>query len=203
MNETKQQMFNEFTGFLVFFYLIPILLLSFGVLPFWSRHVILTLMGVILSAYAIDHGIKTKQLGITRSDLKSSLLLNGVLVLVSCAISYLLVRTGAINPIRYDGTLLFFVFYVFISAPIQEFVFRSLMFYEMGVFIRGKVWLKIIFSAMIYSLAHTMYHSWIVLAGTFVLGLFWGYIYAKSKNFWGIALSHAAIGAVTIMLGIV
>jgi len=196
-------MFNEFTGFLVFFYLIPILLLSFGILPFWSRHVILTLMGVVLAAYVVDHGIKTNQLGMTKSNMRSALILNGALIIVVCAISYLLVATGAVSPINYEGTLLFFIFYVFISAPIQEFIFRSLMFYELGVFIEGRMWLKIIFSAMIYSLAHAMYHSWVVLAGTFILGIFWGYIYAKTKNFWGIAFSHAVIGAVTIMLGLV
>jgi membrane protease YdiL (CAAX protease family) len=203
MEETKKQMFNEFTGFLVFFYLIPILLLSFGYLPFWSRHLILTLMGIILTAYAIDHGIKTNQLGIVKSHPRSTFILNGALVVVVCALSYVLVSTGSLKPIGYDGSLLFFLFYVLISAPIQEFIFRSLMFYELGVFLGGHLWMKIIFSAMIYALAHAMYHSWVVLAGTFILGLFWGYIYAKTKNFWGIALSHAVIGAVTIMLGLV
>lgn len=203
MNEEKQKLFNEFTGFLVFFYLIPILLLSFGILPFWTRNVILTLMGIILAAYAVDHGIRTDQLGMTKSSMRSTLILNGALVVFVSAIAYLMVATGAVTPNNYEGTLLFFVYYVFISAPVQEFIFRSLMFYELGVFIEGKLWLKILFSALIYSMAHVMYHSWVVLIGTFILGIFWGYIYSKTKNFWGIAFSHAAIGAFTIMLGLV
>lgn len=199
----REQKFYEFTGFLVFFYLIPIVLLYLGYLPFWSRHLIMITVGIVLVAYAVNQGIDSRKIGLSGQGLRESVRTNLIFSALFTALVIGLVWFRVIAPVGYDGGLWFFLFYVLISAPIQEFMFRSLMFYELDIFIKHHVGLKIVFSALIYSLAHAMYQNWLVLLGTFVLGLVWGGIYSRHRNFWGVAISHAIIGLVTIFLGLV
>jgi len=67
----------------------------------------------------------------------------------------------------------------------------------------GGVVLPIIASAVTYSFLHLFYNDLITIMVTFVAGLLWGWIYHKYPNFWGVALSHSVLGAVSIMVGLI
>lgn len=195
---------RELIAFIGFFYLIPILMLYFGYLPFWSRHVVLALMGFVLTAYAIGRPIGHKELGFRTDNIKRAMIWNTAVTALAIVGVVIAWKTGFLKATYLGGeTIWFYLFYVLISAPIQEFVFRSLMFYELNLLLNRSAWFKITFSAFIYSLAHVMYKDPAVLAITFGMGLVWGYIYLKKPNFWGVAISHAILGAVTIFFGFI
>lgn len=202
MKINKKLELQELTAFTVFYYLLPIILLSLGYLPFSSRHVVIFFIGIILIAYAIDKNIKPADLGLRKDNLKLSLVLNLAFVVVAILAAILGIWSGLLSKVNYEGTILFAFYYVLISAPIQEFIFRSLMFYELGLFFKNKI-AKVLISASIFAFAHAMYHSWQVLAVTFVLGVCLGVIYLKKPNFWGVSLAHALVGIVAIFLGVV
>jgi hypothetical protein len=63
MKIDKNRELTELIAFGVFFYIIPLALLSFGYIPFEGRHIILFLMGIILAAYSIQKKIKAHKLG--------------------------------------------------------------------------------------------------------------------------------------------
>jgi membrane protease YdiL (CAAX protease family) len=200
----KKELRQEFIGFIGFFYALPIFLLYIGLIPFRVYYSILMLMGLILAAYSIQKGITAKNLGFRGDNLKKALTYSVVLSVVLVALVYVLFRMGIIKDYRGAGEgFWFLVFYVFISAPIQEFIFRSLMFFELKQFLGKRKWLIILVSAIIFSLAHAFFKSWGVIAVTFMAGLFWGWMYNENQNFWGVAISHALIGAVAVILGIV
>jgi uncharacterized protein len=184
-------------------YYLPPLLLWVGALPFAWRFQILAVMTVALILYDYQRGLSLKVLGFRRDTLKASLILNTV-VSVSLVILMIfsfengLIRTPAVP----DGKL-FFAYYLFISAPSQEFLFRSNLFALMEkAGVRGAV-LQIAISAVTYSFLHIIYNDPLTLAVTFIVGLVWGWMYHYYPNFWGVAISHAVLGAVSIKVGII
>lgn len=201
MKIDKNKELTELIAFGVFFYIIPLALLSFGYIPFEGRHIILFLMGIILVAYSIQKKIKTHKLGFRVDNLKNSLLVNLFVSIGLLTVMYVAYITGALRSVNYEGTFLFLIFYVFISVPIQEFIFRSLMFYEISIFTKNKVAI-IGISTLIYSLSHIMYHSLQVLVITSIVGVVWGLIYLRWPNFRGVTLSHILVGAAAVFVGI-
>lgn len=200
----KKELRQEFIGFFGFFYALPILLLYVELIPFKVYYGILMLMGLILAAYSIQKGITARSLGFRKDNLKKALIFSVILSVVSIALVFVLFNLRIISDWKGQGeTFWFLLFYVFISAPIQEFIFRSLMFFELKQFLGSKKWFIIILSAIVFSMAHVFFKNWGVMAVTFAAGLFWGWMYDETHNFWGVALSHAIIGAVAVYLGIV
>ncbi|MBW6432031.1 CPBP family intramembrane metalloprotease [Patescibacteria group bacterium] len=201
MKIDKNRELTELIAFGVFFYIIPLALLSFGYIPFEGRHIILFLMGIILVAYSIQKKIKAHKLGFRVDNLKNSLLVNFIVSIVLLLVMYVAYITGILRSVNYEGTFLFLIFYIFISVPIQEFIFRSLMFYEISIFTKNRVAI-IGFSTLIYSFSHIMYHSLQVMVITSIVGVIWGLIYLRWPNYWGVTLSHILVGAAAVFVGI-
>lgn len=197
---------NEFIGFMFFFYLIPVALMYFEIFPFGSHNVIIPLMGLLILAYTIEKGMSFSDLGLLRSHKLRGL---GTTISVTAVLFTLLVigsRLGLI-PESLKGektTVWFMLYYVLISAPIQEFIFRAVMHHEFELIAgkHGRQRLRIVLSALVFALAHSFFHSWSILLGTFVLGLIWSSLYLKYKNLWPIALSHGLLGISAMLLGI-
>jgi membrane protease YdiL (CAAX protease family) len=112
-------------------------------------------------------------------------------------------KAGIIREPTIPGWKLFFVYYVFISGPSQEFLFRSNFFALMRRENIGGPVLQIIASAVTYSFLHIFYNDLITLLVTFAAGLVWGWIYHRYPNFWGVAFSHSVLGAASIMVGLI
>lgn len=194
--------FQEMVASLVFFYLLPILLLAYGALPLGANHVVLVIMSLVMVAYAISKPIPGRELGFRPDNLRSALLWQGFVSLILMGALLLVSRAGIMHPKYYGESVIFYLFYVLISAPLQEFVFRSLMFRELNIYL-NRDWIKVLLSAVIFSFAHYAYRDLSVLLMTFVAGLLWGFVYLKRPNFWAVAASHAVVGTVTIFLGFV
>lgn len=195
---------DEFFGFMAFFYLVPVLLLTFRILPLGSHNAIIVLMGLLMTSYVFEKGINLESLGVRKDNLLDSLCLT---LPVTAAVGILLLflkSQGLITTIGDEGVL-FYAFYILISAPVQEFIFRGLIFYELGLFLGRKKYffLRVLLSAVIFGFAHAFYHNWLVLLVTTAIGLVWGYIYYKKPNFYALALSHALLGAIAVYIGLV
>lgn len=198
-------------------YLIPPSLLSQGMFsPYW-RYPILLMMVAALTMYCIFRVYiipKQKftwrslliiwyQLGLRKDNFKKSLMLNIVFSFVSIMAIIAVYLAGWI-PKREDPGLTFFILYVFISAAVQEFFFRPVVFWEMKS--RGMTdWEFIIASSLNFAYLHIFYGDLFTIAInvplTFVAGFAWAWIYTKQQNFWTLTLSHASVGAIAIVLG--
>lgn len=200
--KTQGLEFQEMIASLIFFYLIPILLLAYGAIPREASHAILIVMTLIMVAYAITKPIPARELGIRRDNLKEALIWQGAVTLVLVVTLIIVSKTGLMHPKYYEQSPLFYLFYIFLSAPLQEFVFRSLMFRELNIYFK-KDWAKLLVSVIVFSFAHYAYRDMSVLFITLVAGIFWGAVYLKKPNFWAVAASHAIVGAVTVFLGFV
>ena len=54
-----------------------------------------------------------------------------------------------------------------------------------------------------YAFIHVIYGDPLILAATLAIGIAWGTIYLRYPNLWGVTLSHAVIGVVSILVGLV
>lgn len=183
-------------------YTIPVLAILYEVIPFELRFMVLCAMAGLLAAFSGVSRAGFRVLGLRLDNLTGALLANSIFVaVVAVAIFW---RSG--NYSNFDNSNLglgFYVFYVLISSPAQEFLYRSFLYTHFAPSRGRKALSYLLVSATLYSFVHVIYKDIFILAGTFVLGLIWGVIYLWRPNFWGVAFSHAAIGAISIHHGMV
>jgi membrane protease YdiL (CAAX protease family) len=184
-------------------YYLPPILLWLHVIPFALRFHILVAMTLVMAIVVLVGKFSLTELGFRKDTLKGSVVWNGVLSATFVGIMLFTYRAGWIRTPTIPSWNLFFVFYVFVSSPCQEFLFRSAMFAELN---RSRVTggaLQILVSAVTYSFMHAFYNDIITLSVTLFMGIVWGIIYRKYPNVWGVALSHAVLGVVSILVGII
>jgi hypothetical protein len=193
----------EFALFLSMCYYLPTILVWARIIPFKFRLHVLVTMTIIGIIYAKRRKCSWNDLGFRRDTLKGSLIWNLGLSLVFLISLCLMYASGLAGESTAPSWSLFFTFYVFISCPSQEFAYRSLLFAEMkNAGIENPVW-QIAISSITFCFLHIIFSSVLNMVLTLFLGIIWGTIYQKHPNFWGVALSHAVLGVLSIANGIV
>ena len=144
--------------------------------------------------------ISNKDLGITKQNLWKSIKRNLILIAL-CVIIILILKLLNVNKYNPNETLYFYIFYIFISCPIQEFLYRGVFgYFDMN---SKYNYLWIILSSLCYSFVHIIYKDILTCLLTFIIGIIWYMLYKKDKNLCGVTLSHMVLGVATIVLGIV
>ncbi|MBV5317079.1 MAG: CPBP family intramembrane metalloprotease [Desulfobulbaceae bacterium] len=195
------------TGFSFFLLLLvncyaPILLLWSGAIPFAYRFHVLAVVLLSFILHSVYRGYCFRDLGFTWENSWNSIRWN----LLFCAVGgiglYLTYRTGLLMPREYSYSLACFLFYILILGPVQELIFRGIMFAEMKRcrIIDPKMMLLI--STITFSFLHIIYNHPPLLLITFVSGLVWGMIYLRWPSIWGISFSHSLLGALAMFLGV-
>ena len=106
------------------------------------------------------------------------------------------------SRIEVNESWFFFLFYILISSPVQEFLYRG----ALGAFIQkltDNYIVRMLITSVLYSFVHIIYRDVLTILLTFVIGLIWFRIYDKTKNILGVSVSHAMLGVVTIIAGII
>src|SRR5882762_4268835 len=106
-------------------YYLPPILLWVGVIPFGLRFYVLIAMTIIMAAYSHIRGFSLRDLGFRKDTLASSLFWNGILSIVFVVLMFLAYQAGWVRKPTIPSWSLFFAFYVLVSSPSQEFLFRS------------------------------------------------------------------------------
>jgi len=63
--------------------------------------------------------------------------------------------------------------------------------------------MKVVVSTVNFGLIHIIYHDWITFLAAMFIGFSLGLIYSQTKSIYGISISHAIVGAVSIYVGLV
>ncbi len=185
---------------LLIYLLIPIIL-YFNAFLFEIKFYILTVVGILIYFLLRFNRINNNQLGITKVNAIKSIKRNIIFstIFVICIIILKIFNLDKFNP---DETLLFYFFYIFISCPIQEFLYRGVFgYFEDKIF--SNKYIIIILSSLFYSFVHIIYKDVLTLVLTFIVGIIWYYIYKKDNNLIGVSISHSILGILTILLGII
>lgn len=105
---------------------------------------------------------------------------------------------GAIYHSKADGSDVFLltVLYVFVSTPLQEFLFRGCFQGTLRSFLIGphvKI-VSVITTSLVFAMVHLMISPVLALL-SFMGGIFWGVLYNRQKTLVGVIVSHILIGA--------
>ena len=184
---------------LAIYILVPILIL-FNNYLYGIKFYLLTIIGLIIFFLMKLFKVPNKDLGITKENLFKSIKRNLPLI-VLCVIIIMLFKLFHFDKYNPDETILFYLFYIFISCPIQEFLYRGVFgYFDMN---SKYNYLWIVLSSLCYSFVHIIYKDVLTCILTFIIGIIWYIIYKKDKNLCGVTLSHMILGVVTIVLGII
>ena len=184
-------------------YYLPITLIWVGIIPFAWRYPALIVVFLAMLLYVARQKRTAHQLGFRRDTLRDSLFLNAIVTGIGSAVLLILGESGLPHPRNPWEMEWFYPFYVFFSSPVQEFLFRSLIISEMRAAGIRNVREITLVSAVTFAFVHVVYGQPVTTLATFLIGLFWGAIYARCPNWWGVTLSHIILGAAAIICGLI
>lgn len=184
---------------LLTYILVPILIMNNNYL-FEIKFYILTIIGILIYILMKLFKISNKELGLTKNNFILSIKRNLPLIILFCTIIIIL-KLFHVDKYIANETTLFYIFYVFVSCPIQEFLYRGVLgYFEQS---SKRKWMWIIISSLCYSFVHIIYKDILTCVLTFIIGYVWYHLYRKDYNLSGVTLSHIVLGILSISLGIV
>lgn len=181
---------------------VPVFLIWSGVIPFAGRFHVLAVVLLSFIMHSVWRGYRLRDLGFTLDQSWNSIRWN----LMFCAIGaiglYLTYRSGLLMPREHSYSLSCFLFYIVILGPVQELIFRGILFAEMKRCLNIDPIMMVLISTITFSFLHIIYNHPVLLLITFVSGLAWGIMYLRWPSIWGISLSHSLLGALAMFLGV-
>lgn len=186
--------------FLLFF--LPVILLASGIVPLYLRWAFLAAVFSVSLILALRHGYSARELGMEMSYMKQSFGANAFFILLTAGVLFLLTESGLIVTDADPPSILFFVFYILLSSPLQEFLFRSFLFAEMNRAGITRPAVQILLSASSFSFIHIIYFDATTTLATFAAGIALAAIYRTYPNLAGVSLAHGIVGTMAIIAGI-
>ncbi|MBU1326847.1 CPBP family intramembrane metalloprotease [Patescibacteria group bacterium] len=192
------------TGYLFIF---PLILLRFY--PTFIHYRIYVLMGSLIYIFIVVYSqkITSKNLGLNPSRFfpaTKALFIPTVLSMLLTFVFFQLARKWLIIPvlveeIRTPSIAVSVLTYIFVSAPLQEFVYRGYLVSRLEIVSRNATFIKL-YSAIIFMVIHTPFYNWFLPLGSLILGLLWTGNFLTYRNVYALMLSHTLIGATYIIL---
>ena len=182
-------------------YLMLPILICIGVIP-WSMKFAALVVGVV-AMYIVMRilGYTHSDIGITQQRTIYSLrtVLPITIALIIAAGLFLLLEKPRFSPTEGIG---FYVFYVLISCPAQELLFRGILSRMLQELRLYRV-LELGVAAALFGYVHIIYGDMLTVVVMGIVGLFWYRAYQRSSNLIGVTISHVVLGVMTIALGII
>ena len=193
----------KFFFFIVLMCYVPSILIWLQILPFEYRFYTFF---TVLTGFLFYCGYKRYsfyELGFRTDNLSSSIRWNLLFCAVGAVGLYMTYKTGLLRPRNSNNLPYAYALYIFVLGPVQEVIFRGVLFAEMTrIRILDHRWILLI-STLSFCFLHIIYRHPQLLVITFVSGLVWGMIFTKWRNIWGISLSHSLLGALAMFLGVI
>ena len=182
-------------------YLMLPILICIGVIPWNMKFVALIVGAVMMYILMRILGNTHSDIGITRQRTIYSLktVLPITIILIIAAGLFLLLEKPRFSPTEGVG---FYVFYILISCPAQELLFRGILS-RMLQELRLHRALELGVAAALFGYAHIIYGDMLTVVVMSIVGLFWYRAYQRSSNLIGVTISHVVLGVMTIALGII
>jgi len=210
-NTTKEtHLLKKVTYFLrpiiviLFLYLLPVILIINYNSIFEYRFIIFGALWILAILYSVFSQYSMKELGFTIINISSSLKENGIFTIISISILFSLhfFIQPNVTYRPFGGNLFLVAIYIVIFSPIQEFVFRSLLFIELKKIINNKILLILVMSNFFF-IFHLIYTNNFLIFSSTLGGLFWSYSYVSNRNIYGVIFSHSIIGGTAIFLDLI
>ena len=181
----------------------PPALIWLGIIPFKYRfHALFCVLTGFLF-YCILRRFSLYELGFRKDNLNTSVCWNLLFCIIGAVGLYATHKAGLLRPRHVPYLPYAYAAYIFLLGPVQEIVFRGVLFAEMKrIHILDNRWILLV-SSLSFCFLHIIYRYPPLLIIAFISGLVWSAIFSKWPNIWGIALSHSLLGALAMFLGVI
>jgi uncharacterized protein len=193
----------RFLFFLLFTFFVPTTLIWLEIIPFKYRFYVFffILMGFLF--YCFLRRYSFYELGFRTDNLSNSLHWNLLFCAVGAVCLYTTCKAGLLRPRNVTYLPFAYAAYIFLLGPVQEVVFRGILFAEMKrMRVLDSRWI-VVLSTLPFCFLHVIYRQPSLLLITFVSGMVWGVIFRRWPNIWGISLSHSLLGSLAMFLGVI
>lgn len=182
-------------------YLMLPILICIGIIPWSMKFAALVVGAVMMYILMRILGHTHSDIGITQQRTIYSLrtVLPITIALIIAAGLFLLLEKPRFSPTEGIG---FYVFYILISCPAQELLFRGILSRMLQELRLHRV-LELGVAATLFGYVHIIYGDMLTVVIMSVVGLFWYRAYQRSSNIIGVTISHVVLGVMTIALGII
>jgi membrane protease YdiL (CAAX protease family) len=177
------------------------MLIFLNIIDFKYRFYVLVIVGIISFIIIKLLKVTNTKLGLTGDNTFNSIkriIPITLLILIFSIVYYFL----GLSKYENNETIYFYLFYIIISCPIQELIYRGILNEYLSIY-NLNIKLQIIIASLLFSFLHVIYKDSLTLLFTFIIGLYWNYSYLKDKNLIGVTISHIMIGIATIFLGLI
>ena len=168
-----------------------IFLVSFGLVFLFQISTVYVLLGaaVIIIFLVFLRKEKLEKYGVTKNHWKESIKLSLMISIAALIFLFFIKPFVDINLAKFS--LMWLLPYIFISVPLQEFVFRGYVQKRLGEATINRTE-TIVLASFAFAIFHYPSKSLIVM--TFIIGLIWGYLFEKHKTLAGPLISHIILG---------
>ncbi|NTU97093.1 MAG: CPBP family intramembrane metalloprotease [Chlorobiaceae bacterium] len=182
-------------------FFVPSMIFS-GFIPFVWRFFALLSIAVLFAYQAYRHGFTPEELGVKSGNILRALRIQIPLVLVFLLLLSIAPELGFVSRSVMPPPL-FFLFYVLVSAPCQEFIYRG---YIYALLKRSGVRdsrAAALFLIIPFAFAHIIFHDFMVFLFALIAGIFLAAAYIREMNLYVVSLSHGILGCFALISGVI
>lgn len=188
---------------LLFMCYAPVALIWLEIIPFEYRFYAFSFALTGLVYFCFHRRYRLAELGFRIDTLKSALKLNFLFCAIGGMTLYISYKAGLLIPKSHNYYFSYtYLAYIFFLGPVQEIIFRGILFTETKRIQNGSNRLFLWISTLSFCFLHVIYRHPQILVITFISGLIWGAIFIKRPNIWGVAISHSFLGTLAIAFGL-
>jgi len=177
-------------------------LIYVDIIPYGWRFFMLLALGVIFSVLSYVRGYTLNELGFRKDNIRKAFLVQVPILLGFLFVLSFSHKLGFVER-EFMSKELFLLFYALISSPFQEFIYRSYMFALLKRCGWENRFVFVLFMVIPFAFVHIIYHNILTLIFALIAGVFWSYTYIRQANLFAVSFSHAVIGFVALVLGVV
>ncbi len=184
-------------------YALPPFFIFVGWIHYEYRYHIMIPIIVMIIIYAFIQKFSFKSLGFRLDNFKSAILWQ-VSISVGLTLAVIIIlQNGYIRNLQAPQNPWFYVMYLFLSGPVQEFVYRSVAIAEIERHQYINPFFKILIVSFNFAWLHIIYLDIIIFLAALIMGIIWTSIYYYKRNFWAVSIAHAITGFLAIWYGLI
>lgn len=191
--------------FFLIFGVVTTTIMIFSKNPFlWSYLIMTSLVGIGgVQVYLASASLR--ELGVYWPDL-SEVGVYALVAIVSTLIIFVMSRfmkSPEGNSSSIGSYKMYFAFYVVFSAPVQEAIFRSYLYYSLEFMAINSVVVMALISSLLFMYPHFFIRNKLINVGTLAFGLVWAVTYFYVPNLLLVILLHGIMGLAAQQSGLV
>lgn len=185
----------------VLLFVVPIVLLYFGVLPVQSRFVVLLIFCALIYSIMKREGWRDADVGLSFENIRRMVTPYIIATILGTIFLIVIANIFHFVPVSNWWTKPYFLFFFIFSSVFQEFAFRGFLMPVLGRIFRSN-FMIVLANTVLFALMHSIYpFPMVTIPIAFVGGLLFAGMYARYPNLILVTVMHCVLNFVAVYNG--